>query len=121
MTQCTTDYEESDIKYVINNWASYNVNLKDIAIDSTGYSIRLINEFDLENIGYVKNGDSYLKTSNVQEFVYSVNSWTWTMIPYNQERYVWNISSNGEIKEDQVDNHSSVVRPVIVLYKSAID
>ena len=113
--ECTTDYEQSDVKYVIDNWAKNKINFNNLSVDSTGYSARLITVNELEKyLGYA----SYYDTDNVPEWVTSVRVY-WTMSKWNDKTKVLhvnvNISSYNYIYSDMF-----LVRPVITLKKSAL-
>ena len=46
---CITNYDQSDVKYVVDGWAQSNTNLDDLAVDYTEYKARLITWEDLVN------------------------------------------------------------------------
>ena len=116
-TGCTTDYEQSDIKYVVDAWKTSNAL---IAIEA-----RLITKDELvTSLGYVEG--ALATTYNVNPgvtptWVYNSNYWYWTMSQYNDSvSSVWRVGSDGKL-EAPYDGSQGVVRPVIVLPKSAID
>ena len=49
-TDCKTDYNDSEIKYIIDNWGKKYLNSKDLSIDENDYTLRLLNRDDIYNI-----------------------------------------------------------------------
>ena len=80
--ECTSDYAESEVKYVVDGWKT--------AKAPQAREARLIRyEELLANLGYENNvtctGGCYYSGSldNVPSFVYNNNYWYWTMSPNN--------------------------------------
>ena len=131
---CTTRYDDSDIKKIVDNWALDKFISSDLKVDLTGNSVRLISEDDLKNnFGYesVAMGTSdeiNLKTpSNSYNWIYNEGYKYWTMSPYKDDlSRVWYVSSIGDIGSTTVYGYtgfdtSVVVRPVVTILKSAIN
>jgi len=124
LSECTADYNKSDVKYVVDAWANDFINEDDI------YNIRLITFDELhDNLGYTDNskqctgGCWYEKSVDVPSFVYN-NSYTyWTMTNNNDDGYsVWYVRNTGVIDRlGGVFTDYYTIRPVIELKKSAIE
>ena len=114
---CTTDYAQSEVKYVVDAWKA--------AKAPAATEARLITyEELLNNLGYENNftctAGCYYSGSleNVPNWVYNSNYVYWTMSPQNDSASnVWNVDDDGRLYNNRVHN-SFVVRPVIVLSKS---
>ena len=119
---CTTDYQASEIKYVVDAWALDKVPnglvdarllQYDELIDNLGYDMAT---WDVS--AWVVNPDY---TPN---FVYNSNYRYWTMSQHNDSLdSVWTVLGGGALGEFQVHQFRGegyVVRPVIVLDKSVI-
>ena len=130
---CTSDYESSEVKYVVDGWSSDKLNTSDLKVDETGYSARLITIEELTtNLGYDSSltEDYYIAPSTNGEtpsWVYKSNYdyyYYWTMSHFNNSSYVWDVSYQGRLYYRSVYHGTyedgNVVRPVINLYKSAI-
>ena len=124
MSECTNDYSQSDIKYVVDAWANDK-------FTSSGYSeARLITEDELvNNLGYGYGNSSYWIGSNTPSWVYNSNYGYWTMIPSEYNNYiVYYVSDNGVAKTMGVYDTNymgayvsgNTVRPVITIKKSAL-
>ena len=125
-TGCISEYEQSDIKYIINSWAQDKTISNDLSADSTGYGVRLITINELQNnLGY---GNSKYKTSNTPTWVYKINDCQfgyWTMSPIDQKR-VWAVNKFGNLDDAtsgsriEVRDYNITIRPVITIKKSAL-
>lgn len=117
---CTTDYEDSELKYVVDAWA------KD-KIPNGLQEARLITLDELfDNLGY-KRSDSgtIVKSSDgvTPDWVYNNKYTYWTMDPLGDSiSRVRAVHDNGSIL-DVIDvfNYRVVVRPVIVLKKDVFE
>ena len=122
---CTTDYNKSEIKYIVDDWANYNIDKNDLKEDHLGYKTRLITIEELtNNFGYFKEqGPSYVyykSDENTPFWVYSENYKYWTMSVYEDSKTeVWSVKTNGELFFNSVAPgfEHDVVRPVINLKK----
>ena len=117
---CTTDYAQSEIKYVVDAWKT--------AKAPAATEARLIGLNDLPELGYElqPNNDTdsslvYKKTENTPSWVYNSNYWYWTSSQYNDSSsYVWYVNASGGLNDNYVYSFSGVVRPVITISKSNI-
>ena len=127
-TGCTTDYNQSDIKYVVDAWTDDKINVSDLTEDSIGYKTRLLTFEDLtNNLGYTReDGAIHMEpnTENTPSWVYG-NYGYWTMSVYDSsDSCVWKVGYGGDVYYSDVDddrnNSGNVLRPVITLLKSSI-
>lgn len=116
----TIDYSQSEIKYVVDAWK--------LAKTPAALYTRLITIDDLiDNLGYswdITSDGKPVVNDDVPVWVYNNNYSYLTMSQYNDSTYgVWIVNNVGTLgicgRLDGIQ--SAVVRPVIVLYKSAID
>ena len=129
-TGCTTDYAQSEVKYVVDAWAADKFQASDLKDDETGYSARLITYDELiTKLGYEDKfactGGCYYTGSldNVPSWVYNSNYNYLTMTANNDSAsHVWLVNDDGGLY-----HHSNVygnlfgsVRPVVTLLKSAL-
>ena len=125
---CTTDYAQSEVKYVVDAWAADKFQVSDLSVDETGYSARLITLDELkDNLGYeyFNNGslEEYRFTSDTPNWLYNGNYWYWTMSPYEDSTLnVWDVSSGGYLGHgNYVYGYDyGSVRPVVTLLKSVL-
>ena len=121
---CTTDYEQSEIKYAVDAWKT--------AQAPAATEARLITFEDLtENLGFSESAKQctgscwYNKAVDTPSWIYNSNYWYWTSTPFTDSPSdVWVVNNDGNLVYDMIGSivdNSSVVRPVIVLPKSAID
>ena len=117
-----SNYENSAVKYVVDTWADSNFKNQDII------SKRLLNYDDIINdIGYDENNIIYgwyiSVTDKIPTWFYNEKYWYWTMVPNENYDYeLWVVTSEGHINTSSaVGNFNIVVRPVVELYKCAID
>ena len=132
---CTTDYENSDIKYVVDAWAIENSDVEDLVLDSAGYKVRLVALDEISSLGYewTKTCDTcgmgWLKTENVPSFFYDSSYMYWTMSKYQDSNdAVWYVSGGGNLHGYSVcggngyvnGGEAHVIKPVITVKKSAL-
>ena len=127
---CKTDYDNSEVKYVVDAWANEKLTSVDLKVDSTGYSARLITFDELTtNLGYdaeVAKEEGYVNPSTNGEtpaWLYNEYYRYWTMSQYQYSSLsVWDVSPIGDLCISDVRYYygEGVVRPVITLYKSAL-
>ena len=118
-TGCTTDYAQSEVKYVVDTWK--NVEAPEAS------EARLITYDELEdNLGF-DHGIPEASWINANpeytpSWVYNSNYRYWTMSPYNDSSlFVWKVRYNGELYQGiDIKSSGGAVRPVIVLPKSAL-
>ena len=125
-TGCTTDYAQSEVKYVVDAWSLDKFSTGDLVEDETGYSARLIAKDDLiENLDYeiINNGSVFYgqKGESTPSWVYNSIYVYWTMSQYEDSASrVWLVYSGGNVSDFNVFSFNHVVRPVITLLKSSI-
>ena len=117
-----SNYENSAVKYVVDSWADSNFKNQYIL------SKRLLNYDDIINgIGYDENNKIYgwyiSVTDKIPTWFYNEKYWYWTMIANENSDYeLWVVTNEGHINtSSSVGKYTTVVRPVIELYKCAID
>ena len=115
---CTTDYAQSDVKYVVDAWKA--------AQAPAAIEARLISWDDLfDNLGYERwneNTTRLIPSSTAPSWVYNSNCNYWTMSQANDSASsVWYVYGSGSLgNADDVYVHYNSVRPVITLSKSSI-
>ena len=117
---CSTDYEVSNVKQVVDIWSKHYTKDEDLV------EARLLNSEDLtDNLGYDWNitsegaGVYPIVNDNVPIWGYNRSYQYWTMSQTNDSSKVWYISNNGTLFNGITDDNNSI-RPVIVLKRSAI-
>ena len=120
---CTTDYAQSDVKYIVDSWA--NAKVQDGLQEA-----RLITKEEIDNYfayeEYDPCGGCGAKSYRISKiWMYNNNYWYWTMSPKTDSNTdVWFVASNGNMYTNSSDyydgSHFGFVRPVIVLPKSAL-
>ena len=126
-TGCTSDYEDSDIKYAVDNWANDKFTEGVLKADTLGYKARLLTYEELTTtLGYTPAAKDVtsmnLNSENTPSWVYNSNYYYWTMSPYQDEASrVWDINYTGDAGADEIYPHyACVVRPVVTFSKSAL-
>ena len=125
---CTTDYAQSEVKYVVDAWAVDKFQTSDLKEDENGYSVRLITLDELiDDLGYERSNSTtlYSSVSGIQtpDWVYNNNYCYWTMSSYNESTdSIWLVFNYGIVgQRDPVSKYDSTVRPVVNLKKSVIE
>ena len=128
---CKSDYKYSDVAFIVDSWSKHNLNQEDLKESS-----RLISIDDLSSdLGYSKiYNPTHIGFNDITSpsWIYSGDYSYWTMSPSeDSESNIWYISKNGALEVDGYDirnfrNNSDVIytqviRPVITLYKTAIN
>ena len=114
----SSEYSTSYVKTTVDAWAT----VKAPAATET----RLITIDEVSSLGYewYDNGSVafWQKTENTPSWLYNSNCYSyWTMSPKDDSSsFVWVVYSQGIINSTGVSNPGGVIRPVIVLPKSAI-
>ena len=115
-TDCTTDYKQSEVKYVVDAWKT------DKAPDAL--EARIITYDDLtDNLGYEKKNEGTIYPSSdgtTPSWLYNSQYMYWTMSQYSDSTSsMWIVDWSGNIYYYDVDNcvyiFTSVVRPVITI------
>ena len=118
-TGCTTDYAQSEVKYVVDAWAADKVGSK-------LQEARLLTYDELiTDLGYDENktssGNGLQVTEDVPTWVYNNNYWYWTGSQFNDAASsVWSVNAGGSLGSSRVNNGRGMVRPVITISKSEI-
>ncbi len=118
---CKTDYESSDIKYVVDAWSDgkASINLKKVRL--------LTFEELINNLGYEyseKGTDiGYFPAEFTPLWVKNVDYNYWTMSTYNDSAYIWCLGEGQKLMSDPVygsrySHTLNVIRPVVELYKN---
>lgn len=114
-TGCTTDYAQSEVKYVVDAWKA--------AKAPAAFDARLLTYDELiDNLGYdptISSEGNPQTNDNVPTWVYNSNYWYLTSSQHPRSSYVWVVYSNG-LSHGTVHDKSGVVRPVITISKSAL-
>ena len=119
---CTTDYAQSEVKYVVDAWKA--------AQAPSTTEARLITIDEVLSLGYEWKqtcptcSENWVRTNEVPIWL-NLAKWYWTISPHNDSSStVWSVeeSDSSNIGGSYVDGGGSggVVRPVIVLPKSAL-
>ena len=124
----STNYDESEIKKVVEAWKDAKLTQSELKEDSLGYKARLITYEDLyNNLDYeaYDNGSTILRrpSENTPSWVYNSGYWYWTMsAKEDSASNVWYVYGDGNLYDLDVSGNGlyGVVRPVINLLKSAI-
>ena len=127
-TGCTTDYEQSEIKYVVDAWASAQA---PAASDARLISKQEIDDnFEFEEYKPCGDACGVVLDKITADWMYNSNYWYWTSTQYNDSSsYVWYVYSDGVLGSSSVYDYVydstfslsyGVVRPVITISKSVI-
>ena len=118
---CTTDYAQSEIKYVVDAWKT--------AKAPAAIEVRLISKQEIDDNfefeEYKPCGDECGVVIDIITADWMYNSNYWTSTQYNDSSSsVWSVESNGRLNGHSVygnrHNDNGVVRPVITISKSVI-
>ena len=119
---CTTNYVDSEIKYVVDAWK--------IDKAPSASEARLITYTELTDLGFIavywdwdKNHE-YPYEQLKYDWLYNGAYWYWTMSPYQDSTYyVWHVRYDGGINYTTEFGNcfdGGAVRPIIVLPKSEL-
>ena len=119
---CTTNYADSEIKYVVDAWktsqAPNATNARLITLDDLTDNLKM--ELNKTNLATYQIN----VTEDTPTWVMGENYWYWTMTTNTDKTAdVWNVRprSFALVDSDNVQYHRDAVRPVITLNKSAIE
>ena len=121
---CTTDYAASDIKQVVDAWKNAKAPAATEARLITKDEID--NNFEFEEYDCCGGCGACKENRFKDSWMYNRNYRYWTISQYNNsDYYVWGVEYSGslihfKVNGDHSHYHDSVVRPVIVLPKSAL-
>ena len=133
--ECTTDYEQSDVKYVVDNWATSEFELNILKEARLITFDELINYLNFESHQECTGSCStkYSKSEYTPSWVYG-DYWYWTMSQsYDNTSQVWIVGYEGDLHsfdtlhvgsyggKDSYDSATGVIRPVITIKKRAIN
>ena len=122
-TGCTTDYAQSEVKYVIDSWTADKFKASDLKEENLGYKSRLLTLDELQsNLGYdISLSTVPSQNGDTPDWVYNSNYDYWTMSQYEDSTSrVWDVISNGNVYTANFCCSYDVVRPVVTLLKSAL-
>ena len=118
---CVSDYDQSEIKYVVDAWAAAKFEI------DYEYEARLLTLDDITSLGYElrDSGSSvfYAKTEETPEWVQNDNYSYWMMSPYEDSTFrVYMVGKHSNtLTFSFVDyGYGGMVRPVITLSKSIL-
>ena len=125
-TGCTTNYLKSEIKYVVDSWSQDRIKKglkKARLIDFDEVAILGYEYFDNGSVQY------YSKTDSTPSWLYNEYYWYWTDSSYNDSDLdMWFIGNDGFLSHAYIYDgrgfvyrNNGAVRPVVELYKCAID
>ena len=120
---CTTSYDDSDIKHVVDKYASttfYSNELKTIG----DYKARLPEKEELRQIGWIHCASTATwctEESSTPSWLYNWEYGYWTMSGLdNSSEFVWSVDHHGGYLVHYSVGSEIGIRPVINIYKSAI-
>ena len=118
-SDCTTDYAQSEVKYVVDAWKNEKA--------SAATEARLMTYEEALEYSEIKQectGECYNVIGLKYNWMYNNNYWYWLSTPYtDSSSSVWKVNRKGILDYNEVyttRNNFGVVRPVIVLPKSAL-
>ena len=117
-----SNYLQSDVKYVVDAWASAKTETSDL-IEARLIKIDEIRDNLYFEIRYGATYNTYAVTSMTPTWAVDNKYTYWTMTPYNDySSIVWVVSYYNACtsRNNTRNSYSYVVRPVIVIKKSAI-
>ncbi len=122
---CSTNYDNSDIRYVVNNWAK--VKFGNELEEVNNYKARLLLLDELLNFYTNCDIDNDLIDNRCSledqtfKWIYSEDYWYWTMSSIlDSDKEVIAILENGYLSNTLINYNPGVVRPVINLRKEFI-
>ena len=114
---CTTDYAQSEVKYVVDAWKTAKAPL---ATEARLISKQEIDEnFEFEEYDIPCGGCGAKGQRITADWMYNSNYSYWTMSQYNNSSSsVWFVHSGAGLSIHYVYDYSGVVRPVITISKT---
>ena len=121
---CTTSYNQSEVKYVVDAWAAAKFTDELKTVD--GYSARLAQKEELKSIGWpsCSSTDVCPKETATPSWLYNDHCDYWTMSQWNSSwASVWHVDFQGALRgnDNVTGSYYEVVRPVINVYKSVLE
>ena len=122
---CLTNYDQSEIKYIIDSWKNTNLIDRDINEVRLLTLDELLQDFKYEEKTLSCGGAcTYIiyESNYIPDWLYNNSFEYWTMSKRDSVMYgVWYINNVGNIRLGTVDQSNLVLRPVVELYKSALN
>ena len=122
---CLSNYDQSEIKYIIDSWKNTNLVDRDIREVRLLTLDELVQDFKYEEKTVSCGGScTYIiyESNSIPDWLYNSGFEYWTMSKQDSSTYnVWYINSIGNAKPGTVDTSNRVIRPVVELYKSALN
>ena len=121
-TGCTSDYAQSEIKYVVDAWKAAKA---PAATEARLISKQEIDDnFEFEEYKPCGDACGVVLDKITADWMYNNNYWYWTSTQYNgSSSDVWYVSNDGGLGSDSVYssyNSYGIVRPVITISKSLV-
>lgn len=120
---CSSDYNISAVKQVVDAWGTDNFKSDDLVLDKYGYNYRLINFEELTNVLYFDffrwhmNYEGYHSTTNTPSWVYEYN--TWTMSGGESAKNIYCIKDDGELYSS-IAYLEYTIQPVVNVKKGSV-
>ena len=93
---CTTNYADSDIKYVVDAWKTANAPAATEARLITFEDLTENLDFEFQQVNITLQAYSYIE--NTPSWVYNSSYWYWTMSSHNDySNVVWTVDRNGTL------------------------
>ena len=115
----SANYQQSKIKTVVDNWANATFNNNELAnIDGNSARLVTIEEIDAESDEICSSGNCLngLRTPHPWAVI---SVWYWTM-SIRSDNSLWRVDEDGFIYDSNYNTLKLAVRPVINVYKSAL-
>ena len=133
---CNPNYDVSNVKHIVDNWANDTISDSDLKTDSYGYKARLVNNDDLNDLGFVsglvattgntnyKLGDdtpSFILDTDTYNMLTMIHSYTYTYYGGRVGYGIAVVDENYNFVAREIPNIAlGTVRPVIILSKKEI-
>ena len=119
---CTTDYESSEIKYIVDAWATDKASNGLQEARLIQYD-EIIDNFDYERKKINPSTEDWVPSATTPSWLYNDRYFYWTMSSFNDSsKDIWVLSGDGTFNNREVCRGytEAVIRPVIVLSKSVL-
>ena len=122
---CNSSYDSSEVKYVVDAWATQNLNSSDLKKDKLGYSYRLITSDEIiDNLGFEADLTQitvirYKATSKSPSWIRNALYEYWTMTPTDDLEYVNMVNLDKIIISSNVLSYATIV-PVVNIAKDKV-
>lgn len=123
---CKLKYDDSEVKYVVDEWTKYIFDKNDLKEDNLGYYARILSKEDVEksfNFEYVYKTPSdiemsYAATENTPSWLFNGDFWLMSIADDGQKVYTLNSGSKSLSSFDVMN--ASGIRPVVTIDKNAL-